>query len=322
MLKLDSFPAITPPPQTYNQPTILVVDDSLVDRRLAGRLLEKEGEWQVAYAADGAQALEVMSRSLPQAVLTDLQMPVMDGLALVVEMRKKYPGTPVILMTGQGSEEVAVMALKAGAANYVSKRRQVIDLVPAVAQVIAASRTDAGRRRAMGYLSVRTDQFDLETDPSLISPLVGLLRDDMLAIGVCDENAAMRAGIALEEALLNALYHGNLEVSSDLKQENDRAFHLLATERRFASPYCDRRTRVSARLTPDAAEFVITDQGPGFDTSKLPDPNDPEVLLRPSGRGLMLMRMFMDDVTYNSTGDTVTMVKRKQPTVAVGQADS
>jgi CheY-like chemotaxis protein len=311
MLKLDSFPVITPPPQSYNRPTILVVDDSLVDRRLAGRLLEKEGEWQVSYAADGAQALDLLNRIEPQAVLTDLQMPVMDGLALVETMRKQFPRIPVILMTGQGSEEVAVMALKAGAANYVSKRRQVIDLVPAVAQVIAASRSDAGRRRAMGFLSLRTDQFDLENDPSLISPLVALLRDDMLAIGVCDENGAMRAGIALEEALLNALYHGNLEVSSDLKQENDHAFHQLAAERRMAAPYCDRRTRVLARLTPDVAEFVISDQGQGFDTSKLPDPNDPEVLLRPSGRGLMLMRTFMDEVTYNSTGDTVTMVKRR-----------
>src|SRR5580698_6254033 len=99
MLKLDSFPAITPPPQAqnFNRPTILVVDDSLVDRRLAGRLLEKEGEWQVSYAADGAQALDAMSRSLPQAVLTDLQMPVMDGLALVERMRKEFPRIPVIL---------------------------------------------------------------------------------------------------------------------------------------------------------------------------------------------------------------------------------
>src|SRR5580704_11373626 len=185
MLKLDSFPNVTPPPQSPNRPTILIVDDSLIDRRLAGRLLEKEGEWQMVYAGDGAQALDLMARSLPQAVLTDLQMPVMDGLALVEEIRKLYPKIPVVLMTGQGSEEVAVMALKAGAASYVSKRRQAIDLVPAVTQVIAASRMDAGRRRALGCLSLRMAQFDLENDPSLISPLVALLRDDMQAIGVC-----------------------------------------------------------------------------------------------------------------------------------------
>ncbi len=265
----------------------------------------------MVYAGDGAQALEIMSRSLPQAVLTDLQMPVMDGLALVEEIRAKYPTVPVVLMTGQGSEETAVLALKAGAANYVSKRRQSIDLVPAVTQVIAASRSNAGRRRALGCLSLRIAQFDLENDPSLISPLVALLRGRLLSSGVCDENGAMRAGIALEEALLNALYHGNLEVSSELKQEDDKVFHQLAAERRFSMPYSERRTKIVARLTPDSAEFVIADQGNGFDISKLPDPNDPEILLRPCGRGLMLMRMFMDEVTYNPSGDTVTLVKRR-----------
>ena len=316
-LELDSFTAVTPSPQIANQPTILIVDDSLIDRRLAGRLLEKEGEWRTVSACDGAQALEIMSRSLPQAVLTDLQMPVMDGLALVEQIRKLYPQVPVVLMTGQGSEEIAVQALKAGAASYVSKRRQSIDLIPAVVQVLAASRVDAGRRRAMGCLSLRTAQFELENDPALISPMVALLRDDLMTVGVCDENESMRTGIALEEALLNALYHGNLEVSSELKLEDDRAFHNLASERRTQSPFRERRVRVMARLNQETAEFVISDQGNGFDTTKLPDPNDPEILLKPSGRGLMLMHMFMDDVRYNETGSTVAMTKKRRSPVAI-----
>jgi anti-sigma regulatory factor (Ser/Thr protein kinase) len=235
----------------------------------------------------------------------------MDGLTLVEKIRQLYPKVPVVLMTGQGSEEVAVMALKAGAASYVSKRRQAVALVPALYQVIEASRSDAVRRRALGCLTLRTAQFDLENDPSLINPLIALLRDDLLSVGVCDDNSAMRAGIALEEALLNSLYHGNLEVSSDLKVEDDRLFYELATERRCMSPYAERRIKFVAKLTADAAEFVITDQGRGFDVTKLPDPNDLEMLLRPCGRGYVLMRMFMDEVTYNSTGNTVTLIKRR-----------
>jgi anti-sigma regulatory factor (Ser/Thr protein kinase) len=177
--------------------------------------------------------------------------------------------------------------------------------------ILIVDDTLVDRRRALGCLSVRTEQYHLDNDPSLISPLVTLLRDEMLAIGICDENGAMKAGIALEEALLNALYHGNLEINSDLKQDDDRAFHTLAAERRGLFPYNARRIRVSVRFTPDEAEFVIADEGLGFDTSSLPDPNDPQVLLRPCGRGLMLINMFMDEVTYNGTGDTVTMVKRR-----------
>ena len=56
---------------------------------------------------------------MPAVVLTDLQMPGLDGLALVQEIREKYPRLPVILMTAHGSEDVAILALRAGATNYV-----------------------------------------------------------------------------------------------------------------------------------------------------------------------------------------------------------
>jgi anti-sigma regulatory factor (Ser/Thr protein kinase) len=57
------------------------------------------------------------------------------------------------------------------------------------------------------------------------------------------------------------------------------------------------------------ARFVIRDEGPGFDPHKVPDPTDPENLERESGRGLLLMRSFMDSVAYNPTGNEVTLVK-------------
>jgi anti-sigma regulatory factor (Ser/Thr protein kinase) len=63
-------------------------------------------------------------------------------------------------------------------------------------------------------------------------------------------------------------------------------------------------------VTPTSGKFVIRDQGPGFDPAQLPDPTDPENLERVSGRGLLLMRTFMDEVTFNKSGNQVTMVKR------------
>jgi len=60
---------------------------------------------------------------------------------------------------------------------------------------------------------------------------------------------------------------------------------------------------------------VIADEGPGFDPKSLPDPRDSESLESVSGRGVMLMRLFMDEVTYNESGNSVTLVKRKQSSV-------
>lgn len=298
----------TPPPA----PLVLIVDDSPVDRLVTGRMLAKAGGWQVAQAGDGEEALAAMAKRPPAVVLTDLQMPRLDGLALVERVREEFPKVPVVLMTGNGSEEIALAALKAGAASYVPKRNLASELIPTLEKVLAASKTDEQRGRVLGCLGGRVSRFVLDNDPGLVQPLIAILREDLLAVGVCDQTEVTRVGIALEECLLNAIYHGNLGVSSSLKQEGDgSAFYRLAAERREEAPYRDRRVRVGVRVTPDAAAFVIADDGPGFDVSSLPDPTDPENLIRPHGRGILFMRMFMDDVRYTPKGNRVTLVKRR-----------
>ena len=291
-------------------PTVLVVDDSAIDRRVAGRVLEKSG-WHVAYAADGALALERIAADPPSAVVTDMQMPNLDGLALVERIRERFPRVPVILMTGCGSESLAIAALKAGAAGYVPKRTLAAELPAVVEQVLTASRTDERRHQVRSCQTRRTARFVIGSDPTLVQPLIAALQEDVLSMGLCDATSVIRIGVALEEALLNAIYHGNLGVSSELKERDDNAFYGLAQTRRGEAPYSERRVRIAVRVTPDEASFVIADEGPGFDVAALPDPTDPEFLDRPSGRGLLLMRAFMDEVRYNPAGNRVALVKRR-----------
>jgi anti-sigma regulatory factor (Ser/Thr protein kinase) len=96
-----------------------------------------------------------------------------------------------------------------------------------------------------------------------------------------------------------------------LKEQDHQAFYALAEERRLANPWIERRIHVHCHLTPHDAKFVIRDDGNGFDPSKLPDPTDPENLARPFGRGVMLMRAFMDSVEYNSRGNEVTLQRKR-----------
>ena len=96
-------------------PTVLVVDDSPIDRQLVGGLLKQDTDWTVTYAGDGAAALDSIRTRPPDIVVTDLQMPEMTGLELVIAVRKSFAQVPVVLMTGKGSEEIAVEALHAGA---------------------------------------------------------------------------------------------------------------------------------------------------------------------------------------------------------------
>ncbi len=291
---------------------ILIVDDSLVDRRIAARVLVQAGGWSPAYASNGVEALEAMAKSLPRVVLTDLQMPQMDGLTLVQQIRERYPKVPVILMTGTGSEEIAVQALRAGAASYVPKRNVTTSLIPALEQVMVASRVDEPRQRMLACMTQQDVRFSLPPDPELIPPLTTLLRENLLAMGLCDATGATRVGIALEEALLNAIYYGTLEIPSGLKQKDEAAFKAMLQQRRQESPYRERRVRLFVNMTTSEAAYVVFDQGRGFDTSKLPDLATPAALEQSSGRGIMLMRTFMDRVTYSQTGNQVTLLKRRE----------
>jgi anti-sigma regulatory factor (Ser/Thr protein kinase) len=85
----------------------------------------------------------------------------------------------------------------------------------------------------------------------------------------------------------------------------------MAEFRRRRPPYRDRSLQVRARLSPLEAVYVIRDEGPGFDPATLPDPTDPVNLERPTGRGLLLIRAYMDEVAFNRAGNRITLTKRR-----------
>src|SRR5262249_32366566 len=148
------------------------------------------------------------------------------------------------------------------------------------------------------------------------TPLIGHLEEVLTRLNLCDATERMRVGVALQEALLNAIYHGNLEVSSELRQEDEKAFHNLARQRRQQPPYRARRVHLHAKATPAQAIYRVTDEGNGFDPSLLPDPCDPAQMERVGGRGLLLIRTFMDNVHHNARGNEIIMVKRRSAGLA------
>lgn len=103
-----------------NPAHILVVDDEAETRALLQEIMEKEG-YVVRTAETGQAALETLEEYQADLVLSDIQMPGMDGIGLLGEVRAQYPDTQVILLTAYGSMNTAVEGIKAGAFDYVSK---------------------------------------------------------------------------------------------------------------------------------------------------------------------------------------------------------
>ncbi len=102
------------------QYTILVVDDEELVRNLVVTLISKLGHSSIA-AMDGVDALDRMKGNKIDAVITDIKMPNMDGVALTVEILKQYPGLPIMVMTAFGEEVSAGAAIAAGAREFIAK---------------------------------------------------------------------------------------------------------------------------------------------------------------------------------------------------------
>ncbi len=103
-----------------SQPSIMVVDDELLIRDLLYDFFTGQG-WEITVAESGAKALEILRQKPVDLVLSDIKMPQMDGLQLAGELRRVYPGMPVVLMTGYPSVDSAVSALRARVEDYVIK---------------------------------------------------------------------------------------------------------------------------------------------------------------------------------------------------------
>jgi CheY-like chemotaxis protein/anti-sigma regulatory factor (Ser/Thr protein kinase) len=290
---------------------VLVVEDSPTQASEIRFLLEDAG-FDIDLAGDGLAALSSLRKAHPDLIVTDLQMPRMDGLGLVEAVRSEHPSVPVVLITAHGSEEIAARALRSGAASYVPKRNLAQDLAQVVQQIIAITAPTPEQERISESLEESRFRFTLDNDESLVAPLIRRLEKVVLEMGICERAELIRLAVALRETIVNAIDHGNLELDSELRQDDERIYRRLGNERREQSPYCDRRVRIDVGVSRTEAIFTVRDQGPGFDPSRLPDPTDPANLCRIGGRGLMLVRTIMDEVSFNTTGNEITLIKRCQ----------
>ncbi len=284
--------------------TILVVDDNAVDRRLAGGLLEGAPNLEVCYAENGKEALLKIGLELPDLVVTDLQMPEIDGLKLVTTIGEEYPEIPVVLMTAHGSEAVAAQTLANGAASFVPKSELAENLLETVLHILVMSENDSRYKKLVSCATKTDFEFDLDNDPMIIDPLIDMVQQVAISQGLLSHNNRVQLGVALENALSNAMIRGNLELS---REEMPVTTRSRVEQRNSQAPYKDRRVYFRSLVTPDSAQFTIRDEGPGFDTSLVPQASDPDSFKDGTGRGLVLIQAFMDDVTFDEKGNELKM---------------
>jgi CheY-like chemotaxis protein len=294
---------------TGGKPRVLVVDDQQALRTLLSRLLEREG-FDPLQAEDGEQAVEIFKSESPLVVVSDIMMPRKDGLALLNEIKLIDRNATVILMTGQGNEDVLLRALRGGASNFFKKPFNVRELVDEIRKVVEF-RIEAARSSLFSPLLV--EEAKTFSIPKADSPYFPIINQITLQLPcLLPEEDILNLKIGIEEMITNAVEHGNLGISFDEKNraiQEGRLAELIA-ERARDSDAQGRTVRITSRLTAESFTISIKDQGKGFDWRQLPTVS-PENLLAFNGRGIFLTKIYFDAVSYNESGNEVTLTKNR-----------
>jgi len=294
-----------------DQSTILLVEDEANVLKMLERFLAPT--YRCLSASNGKDALELLKTERDiDVVVTDVRMPGMDGLQLIRAIRRFRPHLPAIAMTAYGSEETAVEALRAGASNYLRKPFKTQEFLSVVRKCIELAQARRGKATALAHLKESTKVFELPARLEVVRTVIPHLTDGLSDLGIVEAQDLMNLEVALEEALSNAVIHGSLLLSEEnAKWKQDReSFEKAYAARRSDPRFSSKTITVSVRLTSQEVVFNVEDRGPGFDPNALPPPEGMTSIQGVQGRGLMLVRLFMDDVAHENGGRRIKMVKR------------
>lgn len=175
---------------TKPQTRVLVVDDERVIRETLAEFLTMEG-FHVVTAENGQRALTALAGSRFHVVLCDLKMPVLGGMEVIKAIQQRYPGITTIMMTGFGTVETAIDAMKAGAYDYILKPFKMDEVVHTVRRAVEKKRLEAENLRLRESLSLykvsEAISVSLSTDEvvrTLSGAILGELRADRALVVV------------------------------------------------------------------------------------------------------------------------------------------
>lgn len=266
---------------------VLVVDDDEVVRLTLSRILEKEG-YQVEAIEEPEEGLRRIEERDYLTVITDVIMPGMSGLEFQRRLRERRAELPVVVISSFPTIERIIEAVQGGAVDFLTKPFDM-DQILRVVKRCAEARVELAR-------NLTTQQF-MKNDihmriPSTAEHIQGavhfITRRSMLA-DAYSTPVAFQVRLALDEAMANALEHGNKNLP-------------------------DKLITVVVSITALRFDVTVEDEGSGFDPASVVDPMSENSLssLLEGGRGLFLMRCYMDGVEFNGSGNSVHMWKENR----------
>lgn len=296
-------------------PNLLIIDPEANYRNQMEEILTEKID--ITYVSNIKDAIEKCWERNYQLIMVETELPNNeDAFEFIEKVRIKMPESMFIVLTKDAKMANAVEAFQSGAIDFIAKPVNVKDILSILTKFQSLTSYSRMSYDVQGMVVEEKRSFVLPTDFYLIN----LFLDDLMKMiqNFPDFNKSESRGIrfSLYEMIVNAMEHGNLEISYEEKKNLLEEFidYYEYLESKAKEPaYRNRKVWFSYHFTENKIVFVITDEGPGFDVSKVPSPKDAQNINNLNGRGILITKINMNEVMYNEKGNSVTLVKYLKP---------
>lgn len=288
---------------------ILIIDDENQVRDVINITLTENG-YKAYEAENGKKGVELFMNRNPDIVITDVNMPEMSGIEVTKKIKELKADTDVVIMTGFGTEELVVDALRSGASNYIKKPIDLKELLSILDNIIL-KRESRKRYEVLKDIVVKESKFLILGNN--ISDLWGTVNQALFNVpNSLSEGSLEGLKLGLYEILLNAIEHGNLGITYDEKKEalNSNMYNKVIDQRLSEANKQGKVVKVQCNYSTEELTIEITDQGEGFNYDNLPPLSDPDTILSAHGRGIILASLYYDNIEYKKPGNSVMLKKR------------
>ncbi len=289
--------------------SILVIDD---EKSIRDMLRDGLTQYGYAYheADNGAEGIEMFKKVNPDVVLTDVKMPEMSGIEVTRHLKEIEHDTDVIVMTGYGSEDLVIEALRSGASNYLKKPIYLNELFHILDNLIL--KRERRRKSEVVKDVVVFEQKNLIMNND-ISKIWGIINQILFNIpSSFDENSIEGIRVGLYEIILNAIEHGNLGLSYEDKSEalHKGTYSDLITKLSNEADRKGKKVFINCIYNCKELSIEVRDQGIGFNFRGLANIQDQDNILKAHGRGIFLVSLYFDKIEYRDPGNIVILTKK------------